>query len=92
MTDHNRLAVVLQSAKKVSSHKNSSKAGVSLVDLGIWKYLPLGHLILAVLPRCLERLDEFHLLGGWFVATEKKPRVILRWCLYRNSLNSLFKT
>lgn len=58
--------------------KTSHQAGVPLVELGIWKSFPLGRLLLAILPRHLERMDEFQLAGGWFLAAEEHLRKMLR--------------
>lgn len=50
----------------------AKKAGVPLVELGIWKPLPLGPLLLAVLPTHLEGMEEFHFIGGRILVAEKK--------------------
>lgn len=54
------------------------KAGVSLVELSVWKPLPLGPLLLAVLPTHLEGVDEFHFIGGRVLVREKRLRMTLR--------------
>lgn len=50
----------------------ASKAGVSLVEFGVWKTPSSGTLLLDVPPTYLEGMDEFHFRGGRILVDEKK--------------------
>lgn len=56
--------------------KTSPKAGSSLVEFGIWNSSPQGCLLLAILPRHLDRMGEFILLKFGFSSRDESQEDI----------------